>query len=178
MKTLLIFLLCCTTALAQSIDFSIQQDPKLAFVGDGQTSKNHTLNFISRVTFNSFPKRNQNHFWSLLLSFEYADLNSTFQRYSAGVGYNLKLSDKLTGSLIYDLGVISRGTNYTRATKPLYLFASSSFQGNLKWQVGKRWGLMATSQFSQRKDYLFYDSRNIESGKWMYSHFAGGYFIF
>lgn len=178
MKTLLALLLFTCISQAQSIDFSLQQDPRLAIEGDGQTSKNHTLNILSRLSFNSIQKRNQNHFWSLIVSFEYADLNSTFQRYSLGVGYNLKLSDQLTGSIIYDLGIINRGTNTTRANQPLYLFESSSFQGILKWQLRNRFGLITTLQFTERSDYYFYKPENIKSGKWMVSGFVGGYFIF
>lgn len=173
MKTTIIFLLFGLFASAQSWEFSIQQDPKIAFQGISKAKTNPALNVISRITFKGYEFKNSRIKPTLNFSFEFADLNETFQRYSIGPGFEYRLSELASFGLIYDLGIISRGTNRTRQTKPLYLFESNSFQIFGKIKINKRFSLIITGQYTQRTDYLFYLPANIVSNKWIYSNFVG-----
>lgn len=173
MNKIIILLLISTISYSQSWNLSVQQDPKLLINGDGQTDKSSTLNLLVKTSYD-FDSFNYNRiaYWTFLLSFEYADLRTTYQRYSTGFNYNLKLSKKFTGSVGYDFGLTYRGSDNTRAGNPQIKYITQSINGNIEYKLTDTISLIVTGQLVDRRDYYFWSS-TIYKSKLIFSTFGG-----
>ena len=168
-----LFLLVSIISYSQSWNLSAQQDPSLLFNGDGQTSKSSTTNLLVKTSYD-FDSYNKNRvaYWSFILGFEFADLRKTYQRYTTGFNYNLKLNKRLIGTVGYDFGITYRGTNYERDSRPPINYITQSVNSNLEFKLNKSFTVIATAQLVDRRDYYFY-SKTKYGSKLIFSTFVG-----
>lgn len=139
----------------EKISIAIYQDVKLATIGDKKHNYDaFTLDMIFRLKMQG----NQQKFGYLVVfpEFEIADLNETYYRYSANVGYTLnKLFIKnfeINGSLGY--GIISRENVSS---------GSFSLNGEIAYKITDNFKISVLGQLAQRTDLKWlYDDNTIK----------------
>lgn len=146
MKTLLTTLLLAITlnSFAQrSIDISLQQDAKLAFIGDDKNNDAPTLNVVARLDMQG--KQDRLGYFVLGPEFEYADLHrSRITRYSITAGYTFnKWLNNSEFNIRAGYGVLNREG---------FAFRAISVGTTYSYEIFDNFRLLATLNLYERND--------------------------
>ena len=154
MKKLIILLLLitATTQAQRKVSLSLHQDLKLATIGDKERGYDaFTTNILARFKMQG---NQQKHGYMIVFpEFELADIEGTYKRYSANVGYtfNNLIVDRVEATSAIGWGFIDR---YDKA------FFSFSAMGELAYGLNDKFKISLIAQFTERKDlkYMWNDN--------------------
>ena len=145
MKNLIILILMLFSLLAypqKKVSVSIHQDAKLLIAGDGYY-KPGTLNIVTRLKMQG----NQDQYGYMIVfpEFEYADIDGTYKRYSANIGYTLNklMLNNLEASVSLGWGFINR---YSKS------FFSGGGSGEIAYKLNDIIKVSILGQLTERKD--------------------------
>jgi len=139
-------------ALAQSnVSLSIHQDVRLGLIGDDVGNDAGTINILARLKMQS----NQQAFGYLVVfpEFEYAEIEGSYKRYSANVGYtfNELVVNNFEASLFGGWGFIDR------YGKSFFSFGGS---GEIAYVINNTIKASVVGQLTERKDLKYMYSKN------------------
>lgn len=146
----LALLLSISVSAQSNISLEVYQDAKLLTTGDGYYNAG-TIDVLTRFTMQG--KQDELGYFTVSPTFEYAEIDGIYKRYSLGVGYSFNqwLRNSET-QITLDYGWIDR-------------FGKTSFSasatGAYKYLLSERIKLVALLQLTDRTDLkLFYDESN------------------
>lgn len=149
--SVLILILASLALTAQErLSIELYQDARLAVAG-GNGYKAGTIDVLARFTMQG--KQDKLGYFTVSPTFEYAEIDGIYKRYSLGVGYSFnKWLRNSETQITLDYGWIDR-------------FGKTSFSasatGAYKYLLSERIKLVALLQLTDRKDLkLFYDKTN------------------
>ena len=139
---LLALFISATTFAQDRIGLTVQAQPKLITVGDSDVENGkRILDLLIRVKQDY--KQGDIGYWNSALSYQYIDLDTSYNRYALQGGYTFnKFSKKYKVGLYADVGVSDRGDiGFTYAAGI-----------DLNYIVTERLSLTLTDQFARRSD--------------------------
>jgi len=153
-QTLIAYLLITSIATAQSdIQLSINQDARLALLGDDKGNNAFTPNLLIRVDLQD--NQRTHGFYVIGIEYEYADLRGgAYNRYAMTAGYTfnkLRLDNlDLTGLLSYS-GIVRTRVSEFRAVTSVHSGVSGSV--SIAYRIpNTRFKIQAVNQLIQRTD--------------------------
>lgn len=133
------------------LSLEIYQDARLMITGDNKIYDAGTLNILSRFTMQG--KQDRLGYFTVSPTFEYAEIQGTYKRYSIGCGYTFnQWARKSEIAFNIDYGWIDRfgKTSFSAS-------ATSSY----KYKINDIFKLVALAQLTDRKDLkLWYNESN------------------
>jgi hypothetical protein len=128
----------------ERVSFSLHLDPKLMFFGDGNNYEAGTLNIYGRFKMQGLQQKHG--YMVVMPTFEYANLEGIYKRYSADVGYTFNRYYKNVETSVYGgYGWIDR---YGKTT------FSFSATAELAYIIGS-FKISAITQLTQRTDLMW-----------------------
>ena len=142
---LLALLLSITVYAQQKVSLSVHQDVRLLITGDKIGNDHLTLNLLTRVKLQG--KQDVIGYAVVAPSFEIANIEENYKRYSVDLGYTFnEWSRKLESSIYVGFGFIDRwGKNY-------FSFNSNA---ELSYKLNDNIKVSALAQFTERKDLKY-----------------------